>query len=1188
MQSQTYYTFLGFFLVLFALPLHASINVNDSLVFQIFSTINNNLDDVEERSDNSIYVNSSDLELIHDFDGGDQVVGLRFNNLQIPKDAEIIEAKIQFTTDDETSNGTCILSISAEDSANAPVFATNAGNISNRQRTQNSINWEPLAWTSPFNSSAVQRTPDLSSIVEEIIEKPAWAEGNAMVFIFEGTGRRSAVAHEQNPILAPRLEVKFSMPAPDAVLQEVYINELMPSNGLVQDEYGEADDWVEIFNGSSQTIFLGGLYLSDDLNDLKKWRISAPKTLLPGDFGLIWLDEQEEQGGLHANFKLNKDGEFVALSQEFDGEIHLLDVVEFPETSLNISYGRKEDGNSEWVHFNAFTPESSNNGQLQFLDEKVYFSKEGGIYPNSIDLSLSTDDPTAVIYYTTDGNLPTINDFIYQGTFSINQTTLIRAAAFHPGISSGHDSSESYFINEPQDLPIISVQTAPENLWDDISGIYSAGTNGINGYCVEEPRNWNQDWERPGNISFFEADGTKGFQTNVGIKIGGGCSRSLKMKGLNFFCRSSRYGDESIKYPVFPNLGISEFKRLKVRNSGNDFMQMLFRDGINQTILYNTVDLDLMAYRPVKVFLNGEYWGVYGLREFFNEDWVASHHGVDPDNIDLIANPNGWAEIKDGDDIAYQHLMDYMQFNDITNPANYNYVKQLMDVNEFINYHIAQVYYGNYDWPANNVRVWRDRDNGKFRWMLFDTDATTNYGWWSASLATDNTIAHATNSIGTGWPNGAQSTFPLRRLLENEAFKNEFIQRTCTFRELLFDPQRVSHMTDSIKAMLEPAMQRHIDRWINDYPELGGGYPSGGSLWEWNNFINTYKSFFSDRQQYILGHYRNTLFLDGTYQLKFIFDENTPGYLYIHENEMTIPYNYEGDYFRNIPIKIKAVAKPGYQFHHWLETGVTEAEIEYSSETHSTLTPVFVPNHPIITEIHYNPKNGDAYEFIELYNASSVSYDLSGMYFQQGVEFEFPNGIHLEPEAYLLVVRDKSKFASLSCQVFEWDSGNLSNNGETIEIIDNQGNRVQNISYEPSNGWPEAANGEGPSLSLKTPFLDNALPESWEAAFVNNGTPCGEQLIEEDNPIEFLLKISPNPATTELKITYASVSSEPLVIQFFNELGQFIYEETLVPSPFLQERVMDVNSWATGVYFADLKGVDKGVWIEKVMVISQK
>lgn len=1145
-------------------------------ISQITLPISNPLDDVEERADGSIYTNSTDLELTND--GDDQTIGLRFNNLQIPPGVEISGAWLQFTAD-EQSSGACNLVIRAQAVDNTPPFEEIFQNVSSRPLTTASVNWQPGTWNVIGEAGPLQRSPNLAAVLQEVVDRPGWASGNSVVFVIGGTGRRTAGAFEGNPAWAARLVVEINFPPPTEVLQNVFINELMAANGLVKDEFGEPEDWVEIFNGSSEMVNLDGLYLTDDATNLKKWRISFPKLIPPGSFSLLWLDGQPEQGGLHAPFKLKSAGEFLALSQELDGQLYVLDAFEFPAVPFNVSYGRLEDGLEEWVFFGEISPGFSNNGQGRYLDAEVKFSKPGGFYPGILSLQLSVDEPGATIFYTLDGSSPTLASSEYTQAIVLSSHAIVRARAFKPGFAGSKISTENYFINSLHTLPVVCVQTEPGNLWDNQNGIYVSGSNGITGYCSDQPRNWNQNWERPANITFFEPDGTKGFQVNAGIKIGGGCSRGYKAKSLNVYLRSNTYGDESIDYQVFPGLNIHQFKRLKIRNAGNDWDQALFRDGMNQTILYNTVDLDLMAYRPAVMYLNGVYWGVYEIRELYNEDYIASHFGLDPANLDIITNPQAnWPEVNEGDYSAFQTIKSHIQNNDLSVPGNYEFLLPLMDMSEYINYHIVQIYLANYDWPANNVRVWRNRNGGPFRWMVYDLDATTNYGSWSQSYASTNSIAFATATNGEPWPNGPESTLFLRKLLKNEAFRNEFVQRTATYRKLIFSPERINPMVDSIQQMLEPEMHRHINRWLADVPAWGWGWPSGGSVNAWRNFINSYRSFFLNRSQVILQHYSTTLGLSGTCRLTFGYPTNTPGDLYLHSNDIKIPYNYVGDYFRNIPLKVKAVARPGYRFIKWLETGETNPEIEFTASQNTTLTPVFVPLAPILTEIHYHPAEGEAFEFLEFFNASGVELPIGSYRFSKGVEFEFPAGTVLPPDEYLLVVKDKSKYASLSCQVFEWTSGDLDNTAETIELLDDEGFTVEKVTYSSSTPWPSAPNGSGSSLSLKSPFSDNELPQSWEASAFQGGSPCGvKSPVSETGGQEFLLKIYPNPVSDYLIFEYSTLEEEGISLEIFNTLGQIIGEVTLPPAPFLQKEEIAVKDWAAGVYFVRLKGERKAV-----------
>lgn len=166
-------------------------------------------DDAEESSSGSMSLTSGDLELVHD--STDQTVGLRFNGLTIPQGATILEAFIQFVADETQSEATS-LTISGQKADSAATFTSSSTNISTRARTTASADWSPDPWTSVGDAGPLQQTPDLSSIVQEIVDRSGWTSGNSMAFILRGTGHRTAVAYEGSPSSAPKLSIVYSAP----------------------------------------------------------------------------------------------------------------------------------------------------------------------------------------------------------------------------------------------------------------------------------------------------------------------------------------------------------------------------------------------------------------------------------------------------------------------------------------------------------------------------------------------------------------------------------------------------------------------------------------------------------------------------------------------------------------------------------------------------------------------------------------------------------------------------------------------------------------------------------------------------------------------------------------------------------------------------------------------------------------
>lgn len=756
-------------------------------------------------------------------------------------------------------------------------------------------------------------------------------------------------------------EEESTAEAKEPVQSLLCINEISPVNDLYEDEYGETDDWIELYNGGDQPIYLDDLYFTDDFTDPLKWKLVGPYFLEPGGHFILWMDGEVEQGALHASFKLKSEGERIAMAELAGDQVVWLDSATFGEVPPGTTFGRATDGVGKFTLLGYPTPRTSNHSAGLYLPPPR-IDPAGSIFEGLREVTLRAPDSLSVVRFSTDGSEPDESSFIYTGPFFIDRSMQVNARAFREGFT-GATAREAYILKPAGALPVLSLELPFRDLFDDLQGIYVEGSNGITGYCVAYEANWNRDWERRGRISMFEADGSLAFRNLAGIKIGGGCSRGLNMKGFNLFFREN-YGEPFIDYPLFPGNEITLYHRIKIRNGGDDYQSMMFRDGLNQMLLRGKLDLDLMDYRPSLLYLNGSFWGIYGIREHFNEDYLRSHHGP-LGEVDLIKSPfSPWSEIKSGSDSLFRQLYNFIETNDLSIPENYDYVAGEIDLNEYINYHIAEIYLANYDWPAINNAIWRVREGGKWRWMLFDTDGSTNFETYFETYPSYNSMEHATVPFGDDWPNSVPSTLFLRKLLENTEFRNEFVQRTCTVMELLFEPGRVARFTDSIAGLLDPHVDRHLDLWGENIPELGWGRSMGGSREAWEDGISHYKSFFEERPPFMLQHLESYFGLDGTCRLSLDTRPESHGRIHIHGNQMQLPYHYSGTYLKGIPIRLSAIPDEGYSFYKWKESGDPNPDIRYAPAGEATLTPLFLPavSRPgtlqPVARIYPNPSEG--------------------------------------------------------------------------------------------------------------------------------------------------------------------------------------------------------------------------------------
>jgi len=682
--------------------------------------------------------------------------------------------------------------------------------------------------------------------------------------------------------------------------QTVVINEIMASNATAfADEDGDYSDWIELYNASDNPVDIGEYGLSDNSSKPFKWVF--PATVINSkEFLIIFASGKDRKDAYHTNFKIDKDGEPVLLTRA-NGAI--ADYVEPSYIPTDISRGRQPDGTGNWFYFPNPTPGSPNDEQAYTgISPEPKFSTPGGFYDGEQNIQLTVTENGVTIFYTTDGSVPDTSSAIYSAPVKISHTTVLRARTLIPGRIPGKTVTQTFFINETTELPVVSLSTNPENLWDDEIGIYVEGTNGITGYCSREPRNWNQDWERPATLEMYEPDGRQGFNVDISIKISGGCTRLYPAKSLEIYTRNE-FGDTEINYRIFPEKNQTVYNNLVIRTGGQDWYRSSFRDGMIQTLVKNRTNLDCQAFRPSVLFINGEYWGIHNLREKKNEHYLAAKHGLeDPDAIDILS---GRYTVVQGSANHYKTMLDYIHTHDLTETSHYEYIKTQMDVDQFTDYMITEIYCANIDWPGGNIRFWRPQaEDGKWRWILYDTDLS--FGAHPEGQYDSNSLENALKEGGTGWPNPDWSTFLLRNLLKNESFRNEFIQRFSVHMTTTFHHERVIPVIDSLKAIIEAEVPRHLERWPMSF--------SLGNTWE--GHIDIMRSFSQRRPAYMRLHLRQRFKFNTHSNFNLFINTPEGGHVDVHglnvRDSLTL-FRFAGD----IPIRCKAVPAPGYRFQGW-------------------------------------------------------------------------------------------------------------------------------------------------------------------------------------------------------------------------------------------------------------------------------
>ena len=660
--------------------------------------------------------------------------------------------------------------------------------------------------------------------------------------------------------------------------QGLVINEIMSSNvSYLEDKDGEFSDWIEIYNSTNQDINLNGYHLSDDENDLDKW--TFPSVVIPPyGFLLVFASDKNSLNiaELHTNFKIRQEEEMVILSKPNNEILSKIDAIQIPE---DYSYGCVPDGSDTYSIFKSPSHNASN-----AFSNGIYTSHESGFYLKTFYLILKSSDPNQQIYFTTNGNIPTVNDHLFTDTLkmvnnickyslwctdyysmipttpldgpnrlqeyiwkepqTLYRTNVIRYASFSGDTMKSDVHTKTYFIDPNIDVryqfPIISLATDSLNLFDYKTGIYIPGKRfDDQGFGYRPSGNYLNtgiDWERKTHITFLEHDGTVGFETDAGIRIRGVGSTANPQKSLNVYFRKE-YGEKDVDYPVFDEYINTEFKRLVLRNSGNDFLDTHFRDGLLQNIL-KPLGLELQRFRPSIVFINGEYWGIHNIREKYDKFYFEYNFGISVENLNLL---NCKGEIEEGSNLDYLALLDYVETEDLTEDFHYEYVKSQIDMENFIDFQIAEIYFANYDWPCNNYKIWKTNDIGsKWRFLVYDLDYS--YGFTKESEFDAKSLEHA-SSDEIDWPHCPVSNALFRALLKNENFKQEFVKRFSLHLNTVFNVDTVLQKINSFENLHFPEMAEHIERW--NYPH---------DFEEWYKAIDAMKYFTIHRPCYIKNH----------------------------------------------------------------------------------------------------------------------------------------------------------------------------------------------------------------------------------------------------------------------------------------------------------------------------------------------
>ena len=576
------------------------------------------------------------------------------------------------------------------------------------------------------------------------------------------------------------------------------INELMASNaGEVMSPAINFDSWIELYNPGEQPVNLAGMYLSNDAQNPMKWQMPDDMGSVPAKgFKVVWLGSNNIKSN-QAPFKLDCDGSTIYLS---DPKGELITSQTYPQALSRTAWARKTDGGDDWGWTAQPTPEATN-ATSTFADKRLpapVVDQGSQLFSNTLKIKVEIPKG-ATLRYTTTGIVPTAKSSpSSSGQFTISKTIHYVFRLFQDGYLPSPPVTRSYIKTDTEyTIPIVSIVGNESYFSDPKIGIDcdGDGTNGKTGNGQDQKRNYNMDWDRPVNFSYISPTEGMLFNQDVNVSISGGWTRSASPRSMKLKSNKVFDGLNHLDYPFFPQKPYIRNKVLLVRNGGNDAWNYhaRFTDPALTTIIQRSgIDLDVQSTVQVAEFINGKFRGVLNLREPNNDKFAYANWGYDDEELDAFENKT----FKNGDNEAYRHLCDISK--DINRAGVYDEVKTLLDIDEFINYMAVELYLGNDDWPENNAKGYRSRNDGRFRFVCFDLDYT--FHPWNRTISSLNTYAQENNDK-------VDMVVLFLNLLKHDEFRKQFIDTFCIVAGSVFERERAIAIVNELVDTMGPMSQ---------------------------------------------------------------------------------------------------------------------------------------------------------------------------------------------------------------------------------------------------------------------------------------------------------------------------------------------------------------------------------------------
>lgn len=735
--------------------------------------------------------------------------------------------------------------------------------------------------------------------------------------------------------------------------RHIVINEICSNNfSLFTDEEGIYSDYVELYNAGSAEIRLDGYYLSDDENYLLKYPLDSV-TIPPQGYYVVWLDGMDDPSMGRTGFKISRRGDNVFLSNK---RCDIIDSVAVPELSYNTVYARISDGGNDWGIMTATAGGSNAQaGVMASVElEDLVFSAESGFYdePFRLEITAGGDED---IYYTLDGSDPVVGTNLYQGPievkdasdqenvyaartdlsptrnytppFKVDKATIVRAVSHdrEKGVVS-RIVSKVYFVGYGQreeylELPVLSLVTDPSNLFDRESGIYGNGValeqykadGGVEDgkllesfvdadgdtrqlYMASNAFNDGKEWEREAALTCFDKNHEYSFTQNVGIRIAGQSTRSRIQKSLRIYGRSIYDQTEVFPYEFFPGCSYST---IKLRNGGNNNETVMITDAFLEKMAEGR-NVSIQDSTPCVLFLNGEYWGIYNIRERYGEEYLSNHFGVNEDNVWIIdseAAKAGGGEAWE----AYDSMLNLVMECDLAYDDVYEMLDGFIDMQSLIDYCCINLYVNNRDIAlGTNTALWRTAEpeesvygDCRWRWMLYDMDIS---------------LFHDEN-VPITW----MEDYPLlnepviEKLMINGRFRREFCLTFMDIANTVYAYDTVHERLLEWEKIYEAQVVKTQRRFWDE----------GFTTEEFGGYIAEMDEFFNNRFSFAMASLADYFELSGGLETICIRNSLPEGGSVRINTALLRDNEWSGRYFTDYPVTVTAIPQEGYRFAGW-------------------------------------------------------------------------------------------------------------------------------------------------------------------------------------------------------------------------------------------------------------------------------